>query len=110
MFWDVQNVIMVDFFELECTINALQYVTTLKKLQTKVMVDVLHLHGNARPPTGNHTTEEIVKIEWEILPHPSYRPDLAPSAFHFFDALQEAHNGLRSRTVFFLPHWDTYPC
>ena len=58
------------------------------------MADVLLLHDNARPHTSRHTTEEIVKIGWEVLPHPPYSPDLAPSDFHLFGPLKEAHRGI----------------
>ena len=37
VFWDAEGVIMVDFLEQGCTINSVQYVTTLQKLKA-------HLH------------------------------------------------------------------
>ena len=58
------------------------------------MADVLLLHDNARPHISCHTTAETVKIGWEVLPHPSYSPDLAPSDFHLFGPLKEAHRGI----------------
>ena len=58
---------------------------------TKAMADVLLLHDNAKPHTSRHTTAGIVKIGWEILPHPPYSPDLAPSDFHLFGPIKEAH-------------------
>ena len=64
------------------------------------MADVLLLHDNARPHTSRHTTEEIVKIgwdvkiRWEVLLHPPYSPDLAPSDFHLFGPLNKAHRGI----------------
>ena len=58
------------------------------------MADVLLLHDIARPHTSRHTTEEIVKIGWKVLPHPPYSPDLAPSDFHLFGPLKEAHCGI----------------
>lgn len=102
VFWDTEGVILVDFLEQGCTINSVQYVTTLKKLKarlqrvrpTKSMADVLLLHDNARPHTSRHTSDEIVKIGWEVLPHPPYSPDLAPSDFHLFGPLKEAHRGI----------------
>jgi hypothetical protein len=29
----------------------------------------------------------IRELDWEIIPHPPYSPDLAPSDYHFFRAL-----------------------
>ena len=106
VYWDAEGVIRVDFLEQGCTINSVQYVTSIKKTKgnrvrpTKAMADVLLLHDNARPHTSRHTTEEIVKIgwdvkiRWEVLLHPPYSPDLAPSDFHLLGPLKEPHRGI----------------
>ena len=57
------------------------------------MADALLLHDYARPHISHHTTAEIVKIGWEVLPHPPYSPDLAPPDFHLLGPLKEAHCG-----------------
>ena len=59
----------------------------------------MHGHDNARPHTSRHTTAEIVKIGWEVLPHPPYSPDLAPSDFHLFEPLKDAHRGIHFKAV-----------
>ncbi|PNF35900.1 hypothetical protein B7P43_G08564, partial [Cryptotermes secundus] len=42
------------------------------------------------------TLEAIAKMGWEVLPHPSYSPNLAPSDYHLFrfvkDQLHEQHS------------------
>ncbi|PNF38065.1 hypothetical protein B7P43_G00353 [Cryptotermes secundus] len=52
-------------------------------------------HDNTIPHTSLVTTTHIAKFGWTVLPHPSYRPHLAPSDFHLFeptkDGLHEQH-------------------
>jgi hypothetical protein len=33
--------------------------------------------------------ESVVLLGWEILPHPAYSPDLAPSDFHLFQKMKK---------------------
>jgi hypothetical protein len=39
---------------------------------------------NARPYSAHVTTALLKKFKWDILDHPPYSPDLAPSDFHLF--------------------------
>ena len=55
---------------------------------------ILH-HDNARPHTAAQTVQTINNLGWELLPHPSYSPDLAPSDFHLFGPLKEFTRGTK---------------
>jgi histone-lysine N-methyltransferase SETMAR len=48
---------------------------------------LLH-HDNARPHTGGATQERIEELQWELLEHPPYSPDLAPGDFYVFGSLK----------------------
>jgi histone-lysine N-methyltransferase SETMAR len=37
--------------------------------------------------------EAITKLQWTVLPHPPYSPDLAPSDYHIFSPLKDAIGG-----------------
>jgi hypothetical protein len=43
---------------------------------------VFRLHDNALPHSAATTVNLLYSWGWEILPHPPYSPDLAPSDFH----------------------------
>jgi histone-lysine N-methyltransferase SETMAR len=50
---------------------------------------------NARPHTAHATQERIKELQWELLEHPPYNPDLAPSDFHVFGPLKNNLGGKR---------------
>ncbi|XP_035734903.1 histone-lysine N-methyltransferase SETMAR-like [Vespa mandarinia] len=54
---------------------------------------VILQHENARPYCARRTLEKINELGWEVLPHPSYSPDIAPSDFHLFRSLQHFLSG-----------------
>ena len=45
---------------------------------------VLFQHDNARPHTAGVVKSKIAEYGWELVPHPPYSPDLAPSDYHLF--------------------------
>ncbi|UYV83602.1 hypothetical protein LAZ67_23001611 [Cordylochernes scorpioides] len=50
-------------------------------------------HDNARPHTAHQTTALIEEFGWELVSHPPYSPDVAPSDFHFFPELKKNLGG-----------------
>ncbi|KAG5319342.1 MOS1T transposase, partial [Pseudoatta argentina] len=55
---------------------------------------VILLHDNVRPHVGKPVKTYLETLKWEVLPHPPYSPDIAPSNFHLFRSM--AH-GLADR-------------
>ena len=54
---------------------------------------VFHM-DNARPHVALATKEKLKDFGWEVLQHPPYSPDIAPSDFHLSRSLQN-HLDLR---------------
>jgi len=50
-------------------------------------------HDNARPHTSLITRKKIFEFGWDLLPHPPYSPDLAPSDYYLFRSLQNSLDG-----------------
>lgn len=50
---------------------------------------VLLLHNNARPHTIKATRDVMKTLGWKILPHPSYSPDVHPSNYYLFSAMDD---------------------
>jgi hypothetical protein len=52
-------------------------------------------HDNARPHSANQTTATLRSFKWEVLQHPPYSPELAPSDFHLLGPLKHHLSGER---------------
>jgi len=49
---------------------------------------VILLHDNTRPHVAKATQDHIVALNWELIPHTTYSPDIAPSDYYLFRSLQ----------------------
>ncbi|KOC70126.1 Histone-lysine N-methyltransferase SETMAR [Habropoda laboriosa] len=54
---------------------------------------VMFHQDNARPHVSLTTRQKLLELGWDVVPHPPYSPDLAPSDFHLFRSLQNSLNG-----------------
>jgi histone-lysine N-methyltransferase SETMAR len=70
-----------------------QLLKKLKKGFRRVRPKVLLHHDDARPHTSLHTREAITMLQWTVLPHPPYSPDLAPSDYDLFRPLKDEIRG-----------------
>jgi histone-lysine N-methyltransferase SETMAR len=95
VWWDAQGVLYREFLQTGTTVTATIYADQLQKLNDAIRQkrprrrEVVLLHDNARPHVANMTRQKIVELGWEVLPHPAYSPDLAPSDFHLFRPLKQ---------------------
>lgn len=103
VFWDRKGVLLIEFMPTGTTINSASYCETLEKLRKAIKnrrpgmltKGVRLLHDNARPHVARNTKSLLEKFGWDILPHPPYSPDLAPSDYHLFTNLKKHLGGKR---------------
>lgn len=98
VWWDMKGVIYYELLEPRRTVNAQLYSQQLIRLDQNIKEKrtgpghgnkkVILLHDNARPHVALVTQETIIELGWEVLPHPAYSPDLAPSDYHLFRSLE----------------------
>ena len=54
---------------------------------------VVLLHDNAPAHKAKSTRQKLLELGWEVLPDPPYSPDLAPTDYHLFAALDRSMAG-----------------
>ncbi|UYV67018.1 TMEM62 [Cordylochernes scorpioides] len=52
---------------------------------------VILQHDNARPHAAAPVKTYLEMLNWEVLPHPPYSPDIAPSYYYLFQLIQHGH-------------------
>ena len=94
--WDVQEIIHWQVLLLKQIINAAFYCLQLDRLYSNLAAkhpglsnrrDVIHHYDNARLYADVITRQKLLDFSWEVLPHPPYSPDLKPTDYHLFRAL-----------------------
>jgi histone-lysine N-methyltransferase SETMAR len=64
-----------------------------RKSPDQLARQVLLHHDNARPHRARATQVRIQELQWELLEHPPYSLDLAPSDFHLFGSPKNCLGG-----------------
>ena len=94
VWWGVHGIYRFELLPDNTTVTAEVYCAQLQRLADKIrkehpkLDNVRLLHDNARPHIAKKTSQKILELGWEVLPHPPYSPDLAPSDYHLFRSLQ----------------------
>lgn len=99
IFWDARGVIHREYLSKGMTVNSGRYCETLRSLKSRIRrirperTEFLLHHDNARPHCSKETMSTISRLGFEVVPHPPYSPDLAPSDFWLFPKLKEVLKG-----------------
>ena len=102
VFWDA----MMDFLPKRSTITEVYYANLLDQLRTairekrrgKLSKGVLLQQDNARVHTCKVAMDAVERNLYELIPHPAYSPDIAPSDFFLFPNLKKDVRGLHFRS------------
>ena len=106
VFWDAKGIIMLDFLPMRSTITGVYHANLLDQLRTairekrrgKLSKGVLLQQDNARVHTCKVALDAVERNWYELIPHPAYSPDLAPSDFFLFPNLKKDIRGLHFRS------------
>lgn len=103
IWWDMQGVLYYELLQPGQTVTAQRYSQQLRRLKEELIKKrplvaskqnkVILLHDNARPHVALQTRETLMEFQWEVLQHPAYSPDVAPSDYHLFRSMQHGLAG-----------------
>lgn len=97
VWWTSVGILHWEILPKNTTVTAAIYADPLSRVQAALIQKqpslvnrkgVILLHDNARPHVAKLTHAKIVQLQWEVLPHAPYSPDLAPSNYHLFRSLR----------------------
>jgi histone-lysine N-methyltransferase SETMAR len=103
VFWGSRGVPLAHFQKCGENINSATYCEVLlklrdiirRKLPGQLTRGVLLHHDNGQTPYSPSNRGEDEELQWELLDHPPYSPDLASSDFHLFGPLKSHLGGKR---------------
>jgi [histone H3]-lysine36 N-dimethyltransferase SETMAR len=96
VWWNVFGIVHHELLPANRTLNSKTYCEQLDRVEQALIQKhpslvnrkgVLILQDNARPHVSKETRQKMEQLKWELLPHPPYSPDIAPSDFHLFQSL-----------------------
>ena len=113
IFWDADGIIFIDYLEKGKTINGAYYANLIRRLRQelikkrrgKVTRGVLLHQDNAPPHTSQVAKAAIEESGFQLIDHPPYSPDMAPSDYFLFPNLKSYLRGKR-----FESNYDVISC
>lgn len=115
IWWDQKGALYYELLKSGQTINGDLYRTQLIRLKRAIAEkrpeyatrheSIIFHHDNARPHIARPVKNYLENCGWEILPHPPYSPDIAPSDYHLFRSMQNALAGIRFTSEQAIRNW-----
>lgn len=100
IWWDQKGILYHELLKPGETVNGERYKQQLINLNQSLIDKrpewakrhdkVILLHDNAPSHTTKLVKDTTKKLGWEVLAHPPYSPDLAPSDYHLFSSMAHA--------------------
>ena len=101
LWWDWKGILYYELLLNNEAINSEKYYSQLDELKTAIeqkrpeianRKGVVFHQDNAWSHVSLMNSTKVVRARWDVLPHPPYSSDLAPSDFHLFRSLQNSLN------------------
>lgn len=115
VWWDQTGIVYYELLKPGETINGERYRLQLMRLSRALREKrpetierhdkVILLHDNARPHVAIVVKNYLETLKWEVLPHPPYSPDLAPSDYWLFRRMHHDLAGHRFTSFEEIQEW-----
>lgn len=102
VWWDFKGIILYELLSEKETINSDKYCSQISELKQAIeqkqpalanRKGIVLQQDNARPHVSLATRNKLAELKFDVLVHPPYSPDLAPSDYHLFRSLQNSLGG-----------------
>jgi len=96
VWWTSEGIVHYSFLNPGETITSESYCVQLDEMYAKLRLKQpilvnrhgpIMLHDNARPHGSRLTMRKLQELQFEVLAHPPYSPDLSPTDYHLFRSL-----------------------
>ena len=107
VWWNYEGVIHFELLPDGDTINSDVYIQQINRVYDKIanlypaLVNrnrIIIQQDNAKPHVSKNSLRNFKNLDIELLPHPPYSPDLAPSDFHLFRSMEHFLRGKKFET------------
>lgn len=117
IWWDQLGVVYYELLRENETVTGALYRTQLMRLSRALKEKraqyasrhdkIILLHDGARPHVAAPVKTYLETLKWEVLPHPPYSPDIAPSDYHLFRSMAHGLSGQRFASEDDTRNWVT---
>ena len=115
VWWDQKGVVYYELLKPGETVNTDRYKQQIIDLNLALIKNrpewanrhdsVIFLHDNAPAHKAKPVLDTLKSLGWDLLPHPPYSPDLAPSDYHLFASMGHALKDTHFKTSEDLEDW-----
>ena len=107
VFWNAHGTLFIDYIEKGKTINSDYYMALLDRSRAGIKIKRPHMHkkkvlflqDTAPCNKSMKTMVKLNELSFELLPHPPYSPNLAPSDYWLFADLKKMLQGKRFGSI-----------
>lgn len=115
IWWDQKGVVYYELLKPGESITGNRYRVQLMRLSRALREKrpqyeqrhekVILLHDNAKPHVAKPVKQYLETLKWDVLPHPPYSPDIAPSDYWLFRRMQNDLTGQRFTSYKEIQKW-----